>query len=170
MAVKRRKREAFIDRMLLVLACALMLAMIFGTMGCRTTKTAVSKSDSVRVEIRKERYDSIVYRDSIRFEMHLASPCDSTGKLKPINLKQRSGKSYASARSQGDTLVIDCGCEEAVQKLEREKQVLKEQLKTEYTKVEEAIKSKANWSLIWWVIGSAALNVILGYIIIRLIK
>jgi hypothetical protein len=117
-AERKRKRAALIDKLWLLLAVVATLVFMFGTMSCRSVKDVkVAKSDSVRVEFVKERYDSIVYKDSIRFEMQIASPCDSLGRLKPVNIKQRNGNSYATAKSKGDTLIIDCGCEESLQKL-----------------------------------------------------
>ncbi len=169
--VRKRKREQLIDKLMLLGVALLAMAFMFGTMSCRTTKeTKETRSDSVRVEIKRERYDSIVYRDSISFEMQIATPCDSLGRLKPVNIKQRNGRSYATAKSKGDTLIIDCGCEESINQLTRENSHLKQEVKQAYSKAEELVKKAAGSNLWLWLMISIALNALLVIIIIRIIR
>lgn len=111
---------------LLLIAATLMVVAIFNTSCVSEKKRAeicrtCPQKDSVSV-IRK---DSIVYRDSIVFftlagdTVKIASPCDSSGKLKAfVQIKKKNGL-VTTLKSDGKTLEASCAADSLMAVIEK---------------------------------------------------
>ena len=101
-----------------------MVSLLF--VGCKTktiTKSEI-KSDSTASKIVTNTVyitkDSIVYKPKVEIQYQVINPCDSNGHLKPINQTSKSGSGKSSLRSKGDTLFVDCDCDEQIQRFKSE--------------------------------------------------
>lgn len=122
---------------LLVMLGVLLTSLLF--IGCKTknvSNTSVT-NDSATIKSLVNKTSSI--NDSVRaipkveIKYVISNPCDSLGKLKPINQSTTSGSGKSTIKSKGDTLLIDCDCDEQIQRFRTEiknKDSLVYQLKT----------------------------------------
>lgn len=94
--------------------------------GCKTKTISKSetKSDSTASKVITNTVyitkDSIVYKPKVEIQYQVINPCDSNGKLKPINQTSKNGSAKSTIKGKGDTLLIDCDCDEQINRFRSE--------------------------------------------------
>ena len=101
-------------------------AWLFMAIGCLSKKQSTSSvkidSTSTRSAVIKTKnvIDSTVTTPQVVIKTVIINPCDSNGKLKPINQSVSAGQGKASVKTQHDTLMIDCDCDATIQRYRKE--------------------------------------------------
>ena len=104
---------------LLIMFGVLLTSLLF--IGCKTTTSAINKetkdtsSSSQVTNNETEIKDSSRIQPKVEIKYVIVNPCDSNGKLKPINQSTSNGSGKLKTTSNKDTLFIDCDCEEQIQ-------------------------------------------------------
>lgn len=165
-----------LSKILLALVAALLVSLLF--VGCKTKTITTTKEtkDSSNVAASskslKEVNDSTIIKPKAEIRYIVINPCDSNGKLKPINQSSKNGSAKSTIKGKGDTLLIDCDCDEQISRFRSEistkdstiSSLKTHALMTSETKTIEVEKYKTpfwNWVLIIF------LSSLSGYLIIK---
>lgn len=124
---------------LLVMLGVLLTSILF--IGCKTRSssnnsvTNDSVTNSLKLVTNKEINDSVHVKPKVEIRTVIVNPCDSNGKLKPINQSVNTGSGVLKTTSNKDTLFVDCDCDEQIQRFRteiRSKDSLVSTLKTKF--------------------------------------
>lgn len=127
--------------------------------GCKTkqvTKSVEKDSTEVKKIEKTEETDSTVIKPKVEIKTIIINPCDSNGKLKPINQTQQTGQGKLTTKTIHDTLEIDCNCDEEVSRYRRsitEKDSTIQMLKMREVMKQDTIIEHASTWYIWVLVG-----------------
>jgi hypothetical protein len=154
------------------------LLIIFDLTSCNTIRKSrkVEKQDSSSVVTNKNTavFDSAAYLAGVKMGTKVINPCDSNGKLKPINQTTTNGHGTSRIYTKHDTLFVDCECEGTVNRLRieissKDSTISKLQKEKEVSdKAETKIEQRIPWYFKYALAGLAILVIILGLWIFKL--
>lgn len=154
------------------------ILVVFNFFGCKTiTNTSeVKKHDSSSVATNNNTsvFDSAAYLAGVKMGTKVINPCDSNGKLKPINQTTTNGHGTSRIYTKHDTLFVDCECEGTVNRLRVEvyqkdsayKSLSKVAERLAQTEIKEVVKTP--WYFEYALAGLAIIILILGLWVLKL--
>jgi hypothetical protein len=155
---------------LLIMFGVLLTSLVF--IGCKSTTSFTNKetkdtSSSSQVTNKETKIkDSSRVQPKVEIKYVIVNPCDSNGKLKPINQSINAGGGKLKTTSNKDTLFIDCDCDEQIQRFRteiRNKDSLVSNLKTRLIidSKKETINVEVTPVWVWKVITGLLLLIII---------
>lgn len=103
--------------------------------------------------------------------IYLESPCDSLGKLKPVNITTKKNGIKTSVRSIGGSLAVDCGTDSLLYIIETQKRVINQFEGSKIVIKEPCDKEHIGRIQSFWIVtGMALLGFILFQIAIRILS
>lgn len=131
------------------------------------------ESDSVAThDVTTIEFDTLKIPYPVQGEtVYLQSPCDSLGKLKPINITKTKNGITSSIKSIGNTLVFDCKEDSLMYIIETQKRVI-ETFEKDTKIVQEDCKREHLTKLdsFWIITGRWLLGILIAYILLRVFK
>lgn len=131
------------------------------------------ESDSIATrDVTTIEYDTIKIPYSVQGEtIYLQSPCDSLGKLKPVNITKTKNGITSSVKSIGNTLVFDCKEDSLMYIIETQKRVIETFEKDTKIVQEDCKREHLNKTDSFWIItGRWLLGLLIAYILLKVFK
>ena len=171
------------DHLLLLLIFLLLLGIIVLVHGCKPVQKTnnqtleIAKKDSANTNVIKSSdvFDSSTLLPEVKINSVIANPCDSFGKLKPINQTIDNGKAHVKIITLHDTLHVDCNCDATINRLRIEK-YKSDSSYTNLQKVAErlakyTVTTKIEKEIPWYVyLGLAGLALIILILLLYIVK
>lgn len=131
------------------------------------------ESDSVAThDVTTIEFDTLKIPYPVQGEtVYLQSPCDSLGKLKPINITKTKNGITSSIKSIGNTLVFDCKEDSLMYIIETQKRVI-ETFEKDTKIVQEDCKLEhlSKTDSFWIITGRWLLGLLIAFILLKVFK